>query len=196
MKTCGGTPHSPENGKIELREISDYAEHFIANVVDNRVGTVNRKGKHFSIIGTPLIPITSLSNIVLPVLHISLGIVLKLFEMILSEVRKVDCNHIFEVQKKIEKEWEAGSNKPEENKNDMCKLCDKLLDLMNFKERFVAKLDNDISELDKVAKIGSGCVKKQKIQPCSEFLCLASQFDDKLEWVQCDECEDRFLMMC
>ena len=197
LKTHGGTPHTPESCKIELREISDYMENFIANVVDDRVGTVNRKGKHhFSIIGTPLIPITSLANIVPPVLHITLGVVLKLFEMILTEVRKLDCNRITEVQKEIEKEWEAGSNELKEKENVMYKLCDKLLDLMNFKERFEAKFDNDISELDKVAKICSGRNKKQKIQPCSGFLCLASQFDDKLEWVQCDQCEDWFHMMC
>ena len=129
-------------------------------------------------------------------LHITLGIVLKLFEMILSEVRKLDCNHITEVQKEIEKEWEADSTKLKEKQNDMYKLCDKLLDLMNFKERFVAKLHNDISELDKVTKICSGLAKKQKIQLCKGFLCLAFQFDDKLEWVQCDHCEDWFHMMC
>ena len=100
LKTLSGTPHTPENCKIELREISAFIENFVANVVDNRVGTVNKKGKHhFSIIGTPLIPITSFSNIVTPVLHITLAIVLKLLEMILSEVRKLDYNHITEVQK-------------------------------------------------------------------------------------------------
>ena len=196
LKTHGGTPHTPENCKIELRGISDYMENFIANVVDDRIGTVNRKGKHHSsIIGTPLIPINSLSNIIPSVLHITLGIVLKLFQIILSEVRKLDCNRITEVQKEIEKEWEAGSNELKEKENVMYKLCDKLLDLMNFKECFEAKFDNDISELDKVAKICSGRNKKQKIQPCSGFLCLASQFDDKLEWVQCDQCEDWFHMM-
>ena len=129
-------------------------------------------------------------------MHITLGVVLKLFEMILTEVRKLDCNRIIEVQKEIEKEWEAGSNELKEKENVMYTLCDKLLDLMNFKERFEAKFDNDISELDKVAKICSGCNKKQKMQPCIGFLCLASQFDDKLEWVQCDQCEDWFHMIC
>ena len=198
LKMHGGTPHTPENCKIKLREISDFMENFAANVVDDRVGTVNTKGKHhFSIVGTPLIPITSLSNVVPPVLHITLGIVLKLFEMILSEVRKLDCNHITEVRKKKEKEWEDDSNALKVKKNDMHKLCDKLLDLMNFKERFMAKLNNNVSELDQIAQICSGRVKKQKkMEPCSSFSCLASQFDDKLEWVQCDQCEDCFHMMC
>ena len=100
MKTHGGTPYSPENCKIELSKISDYLENFIA-VVSDKVGNVNRKGKHHSsIIGSPLIPITSLSNIVPPVLHITLGIVLKLFEMILSEVRKLDRNQSLRPKKR------------------------------------------------------------------------------------------------
>ena len=111
-------------------------ENFIA-VVSDKVGNVNRKGKHHSsIIGSPLIPITSLSNIVPPVLHITLGIVLKLFEMILSEVRKLDRNHITAAQKEIEKEWKAERKKLKEKKNDMYNLCHKLLDMVNFKEGF------------------------------------------------------------
>ena len=68
LKIHSSTPPTPENCKIELREISNFMENFVANVVDDRAGTVNRKGKHYSsIIGTPLIPITSLQNIVPPV---------------------------------------------------------------------------------------------------------------------------------
>ena len=145
-------------------------------------GTVNKKEKHhFSIIGTPLIPITSLSSTVPPMFHITLGIVLKLFEMISSEVRKLDCNHIHEVQKNVEKEWEFNSNELKEKKDGRYKLCDKLLDFINFKERFMGKLHNNILELDQVAKMCNGHVKKQKIEPCSAFLCLVSQFDEKLE---------------
>ena len=64
----------------------------------------------------------------------------------------------------------------------MYKLCDILLDLTNFKEGFMTKLNNNISELDAIAKLCSGLVQKQKkLEPCSAFSCLASQFDDKLE---------------
>ena len=76
-----------------------------------------------------------------------------------------------------------------------CITCHKLLDIVNFKG-FEKKLEKNISESDNVAKICGGHVEKQKIQPCSGFFCWASQFDDKLEWVQCDQCEDWFHMMC
>ena len=114
LKMHSGTPHTPKSCKIELKEISDFMENFLANIV-NMVGTVNKKVKHnSSIIGTSLIPITPLSNIVQPVLHVTLGIVLKLFEMVLSKVRELDCNHITEVCKKVEKTWEDASNQLKE----------------------------------------------------------------------------------
>ena len=142
LKTHGGTPHTLENCKIELMEISDFKQNFAANVED-RVGTVNRKGKHhFSIIGVPLIPITSLSNIVPPVLHITLGIVLKLFEMILSEIWKLDCNHITEIQKLFEKERELNNKELRAKEDDKYQLCDKLLDFMNCKECFMTKFQS------------------------------------------------------
>ena len=72
LKTHSGTPHTLENLKIELKEISDFMENFVANVVDHWVGTVSKKGTHhFSITGTPFIPTTSLSNMVPPVFHIT-----------------------------------------------------------------------------------------------------------------------------
>ena len=47
LKIHSSTPPTPENCKIELREISNFMENFVANVVDDRAGTVNRKGKHY-----------------------------------------------------------------------------------------------------------------------------------------------------
>ena len=79
--------------KVDLnnlgRPLGNVSQTLLRSLVSDKVGNVNRKGKHHSsIIGSPLIPITSLSNIVPPVMHITLGIVLKLFEMILCEDRK------------------------------------------------------------------------------------------------------------
>ena len=56
FKTYGRTPHTLESCVIELREISDFMEHFAANVVVDRVETVIRKRKyHASVNGPPLL---------------------------------------------------------------------------------------------------------------------------------------------
>ena len=39
-------------------------------------------------------------------------------------------------------------------------MCNKLVDLINFKEDFIAKLPNDFWELDDVAKLCSGHERK------------------------------------
>ena len=44
LKIRGGTPHTPENCKEELREISDFFENFVANVVTIGWGLLIRKG--------------------------------------------------------------------------------------------------------------------------------------------------------
>ena len=137
--------------KVDLnnlgRALGNVSQTLLRSLVSDKVGNVNRKGKHHSsIIGSPLIPIISLSNIVPPVLHITLGIVLKLFEMILSEVRKLDRNHITAAQKRIEKEWKAERKKVKEKKKVIYNLCHKLLDMVNFKEDFAKKLEKNISE--------------------------------------------------
>ena len=90
---------------------------------------------------------------------------------------------------------EYNSNELKGKEDDTYKLFDKLLDFMYCKGCFMAKFHN-ISELDQFAKICSGCVKIEKIELCSAFLCYASQFSDKVEWVQHDKREDWFHMMC
>ena len=75
-----------------------------------------------------------------PVLPVTLGIILKFFGMVSSEVRKLDCNLINEVQKRSENDWEAGNNLLMEENNEMYKLSDKLVILMDFKECFFGKL--------------------------------------------------------
>ena len=46
---------------------------------------------HKSIISGPVFPFVSLGNVIPPVLHITLGIVLKLFKMFLERVKSQDC---------------------------------------------------------------------------------------------------------
>ena len=61
----------------------------MANVVDDRGGATNfaKRGKHhLSIVASPCFPILKLSNVVPPVLHITLGITLKLFNMLCASM--------------------------------------------------------------------------------------------------------------
>ena len=68
------------------------------------------RGKlHKSIISSPLFPVVSLGNVVPPVLYITLGIVLKLFKMLLEGVKSQDCTSKELGTQANEDEWKAKS---------------------------------------------------------------------------------------
>ena len=92
----GSLPHTPKTCHVYLRTIEKIDQHHVANVADDRVessgGEVAARGKfHKSTISSPVFPIASLGNGVPLVLHIFLGIVLKLFKMLLDHVKSRDC---------------------------------------------------------------------------------------------------------
>ena len=91
-------PHTPETCQVYLRAVEKTNEHHVANVTNDRMEGSGRamaaRGKlHKSIVSSPVFPIVSLENVVPPVLHITLGIVLKLFKTLLSTVLKVKTAH-------------------------------------------------------------------------------------------------------
>ena len=76
--------------KHVLRTV-DIREHHVANVVDGRMDGSDREMAlrsklHKSIVNSLVFPISSLGNVVPPVLHITLGIALKMFNMLLEHV--------------------------------------------------------------------------------------------------------------
>ena len=59
----------------------------------------------------------------------------------------------------------------EQKKNyEMCQLCNKLFNLMKFKEHLMGKLTSNISELDDVPKLCSSCLIKPKKNRTFEML--------------------------
>ena len=89
LRNHSGTAHTPEDCLIPERTIEDLEASYNENLVDDRAGGLHKRGKfHESIISRPLFPIKSLSHVVPPVLHIKLGIVLKLYQILLSKTQE------------------------------------------------------------------------------------------------------------
>ena len=96
----GNKPHTPEDCPIELRAIQEIREHYVANVLDDTgkgssltSALLAGRGKfHMSIVRNPIFPTVSLKNVVPPVLHITLDIVLKLFKILLGNVKSQDID--------------------------------------------------------------------------------------------------------
>ena len=95
LREHGVVPHTPETCPLVLRTVDEIKEHHVANVVDDRMDgsdwAMALRGKlHKSIVSSPVFPISSLGNVAPPVLHITLGIVLKMFNMLIEHVKSQD----------------------------------------------------------------------------------------------------------
>ena len=92
LQNHGGVPHTPDNCKTALRDIKHYNGMFIENTCDDRNNNNNRKNAkfHCSVIQKMLFPVADLTYVVPPGLHITLGITLKLFNLVNKECRDLD----------------------------------------------------------------------------------------------------------
>ena len=119
LRNHSGTAHTPEDCLIPERTIEDLADSYNENLVE-RGGGLHKRGKfHESVISRPLFPIKSLSHIVPPILHIKLGIVLKLYQILLSKTQEND---------NVETTGRAGQEKKLECKSE--KLLQKVAELL------------------------------------------------------------------
>ena len=78
----GGVQHTPETCPLVLRTVDEIRENHVTNVVDDKMDgneqAMAARGELYkSIISSLMFPISSLGNVVPPVLHITLGVVLK-----------------------------------------------------------------------------------------------------------------------
>ena len=98
LQSHGGSPHTPDHCGIPLRSVQELEDCYNENLSDNRGSgnfhpnlNLNKTGRHHSSVSRRnLFPFVCLDNIVPPVLHITLGIVLKLFNLLLSKCRVLD----------------------------------------------------------------------------------------------------------
>ena len=93
LREHGSRIHTPNDcPEIGRRTIGDIESLYCENLAEDRQGFDTRvTGKfHGNFYNRAIFPILSLDNVVPPVLHIMLGIVLKLFNLLLSRCRDID----------------------------------------------------------------------------------------------------------
>ena len=89
-------PHTLEICQVCLSTVEEIDEHHLVNVTNDGMEGSGRamavRGKlHKSIVMSPVFPIASLWNVVPAVLHSTLGVVLRLYKMLLYTVKSQDC---------------------------------------------------------------------------------------------------------
>ncbi|XP_066911411.1 uncharacterized protein, partial [Clytia hemisphaerica] len=198
LREHGGKPHSPLHCKeISLREIDDLDAFYAGNLLDDRAkGDLRKLGRfHASVCNHRIFPILTLRNVVPPVLHIMLGIVLRLFNLLTGACREIDC---LELKKpshaQILKTHEENLAKLKEAKNTLDEkrrsVASDLVDLYNSKERLEEAIAGNKDELDKISKCSDNSRKRadKKFRSCTGLKCIASVFDSNLNWVLCGQC--------
>ena len=118
LRNHSGKSHTPENYQIELRTMQSIKNNFNENLAQGGTKIDMRKtGKeHESVVRRSVLPLKSLDSVVPPVLHLTLGIVLKLYKVLVSELHGLDEKETKTTrtkdQKAIGKLWKAASTVP------------------------------------------------------------------------------------
>ncbi|XP_065652994.1 uncharacterized protein LOC136080300 [Hydra vulgaris] len=96
LRNHASMPHTPANCNILRRTIQSLESAYNENLCEDRQGgNLRALGKfHNSIIAPVIFPIITLDNVVPPVLHIMLGVVLKLYKLLLKECKTLDCQAV------------------------------------------------------------------------------------------------------
>ena len=93
-----------------------------------------------------------MSHVVPPVPHIKLGIVSKLYQIFLSKTQQQDSIETSTTREDQEEKWECRSEKLLEKEAKLLHSGCVFIDFENLKDRFEARLPEDWSTLDNIAK--------------------------------------------
>ena len=143
----GGRSHGPEYCDCTLRSLEEMEGHYNANLCDTRGGKrghldLSSTGRyHESIKGRNLFKFIPLANVIPPILHITLGIVLRLFNKLLDQCRIVDETYNKPNLVRIDKEWHQRSLDLEEKEVLVREIGGDYIDLVNFGERLEGDID-------------------------------------------------------
>ena len=179
LRNHSGTAHTPEDYLIPEQTIEDLETSYNENLVDDRAGGLHKREKfHESIIGSPLFPIKSLSHVVPSVLHIGLGIVLKLYQILLSKTQEKDNIETSTARADQQEKWEHESEKLLEKEAQLLHSGFVFIDFENLKDRFEAKLSKDWSMIDDIAKRSySKPNTESENEQCKSAICCISKYD-------------------
>lgn len=189
----------------DISEDEDVSESEDESLVDKRILTIRRfkkeltkaGKKHGSIIGPDLLPIP-IENTIPPVLHITLGIVLRLFNKLLAVCRGLDKPATPNSLHELDREWEKKSFELCETQELLRGLGRNFVDHRNHLERLEALTQDDQGELERVARDSVICDSaiSDDFEKCGEISCVGTRWDWNLVHIFCDSCKVWYHMMC
>ena len=166
---------------------------------------MRKHGKdHNSVVNDMLFPIADLDNVVPALLHIHLGIVLYLYNLLEKECIALDLvEGLTEKQtlqsNALKTELETILREIENNNEEMMKLSSDLVDLENIQERLSVINSNDNRKtLDSlITKIADNKKRRAILNnECQSEVCLISELDTNREWIACTTCKNWIHNIC
>ncbi|XP_065685093.1 uncharacterized protein LOC136097065 [Hydra vulgaris] len=202
LRNHASMPHTPANCNILKRTIQSLESAYNENLCEDRQGgNLRALGKfHNSIIAPVIFPIITLDNVVPPVLHIMLVVVLKLYKLLLKECKTLDCQAVSSLSHnenvRTNELWAAKSFECSKTADSLRLLGNQFVDVANLQTRWLA-FDKNISELECISLNSSNKKKTCKQQEkCASIRCLITKYDCNIDWVQCGTCQKLFHQFC
>ncbi|XP_065639825.1 uncharacterized protein LOC136072566 [Hydra vulgaris] len=202
LRNHASMPHTPANCNILRRTIQSLESAYNENLCEDRLGgNLRALGKfHNSIIAPVIFPIITLDKVVPPVLYIMLGVVLKLYKLLLKECKILDCQAVSSLSHnenvRTNELWAAKSFECSKTADSLRLLGNQFVDVANLQTRWLA-FDINISELECISLNSSNKKKTCKQQEkCASIRCLITKYDCNIDWVQCGRCQKLFHQFC
>ena len=196
-----GMAHTPENFPIVERTMEDLEASHNEMLTDDRAGgDCHKTGKfHESIIHAAIFPIKTLSQVVTPVLHIRLGTVLKLYQILLAKTQEKDKPGTNAARTEQEQKWERMSADLLELEVELVNTGSVFIDFQNLIDRLKAVLSEDWQTLDDIAKGSDNSTKKKlntEEEKCASVVCCVTKYDVNISWVMCTKCRSWVHYLC
>ena len=193
--------HTPENCPIVERTMEDLEASYNEMLTDDRAGgDCHKTGKfHESIIHAAIFPIKTLSQVVTPVLHIRLGTVLKLYQILLSKTQQKDKPGTNTARIEQEQKWEKTSADLLQLEVELVDTGSVFIDFQNLIDRLKAVSSEDWQTLDDIAKGSDNSTKKKlntELGKCESVVCCVTKYDVNISWVMCTTCQSWVHYLC
>ena len=205
LQNHGGEPHHPDVCPVERRTVDHYNLWYNNNLADSRNNNdLHENGKHhYNVFNKMLFPITDIERIVPPGLHIRLGVVLLVYNLLLGVCQELDryeeSIEVIEEQHKISEEWEEASCLYQEHLHELHEQSEAVVEMENRLGRLQAAITGNSAEIAVIAQKQDSRRKGRKNlshESCESDLCIMTKHDINVLWVQCDTCDGWYHTLC
>ena len=182
--------HTPEYCPVVERTMEDLEASYNEILTDDRAGgDCHKTGKfHESIIHAVIFITKTLST----VLHIRLGTVLKLYQILLYKTQQRDKPGTNTARTEQEQKWEKMRVDLLQLDVELVDTGSFFIDFQNLIDRLKAVSSEDWQTLDDIAKGSDNSTKKKlNTEPgqCESVICCLTKYDVNIGWVMCTTCQ-------